>query len=270
MFDGRLRRERTGSLGTLEELNKRKREETDKSEEKANLQVFKKSVKTTRSPEKEEKMNEGIEMVLKKLEYIQNELVELKSSNQALQRENQDLRHEIRKYQGKLEQENCELREKIVSWEEKVRNIEWRIEKREKEDRKNNIIISEKLEENIGKQHNLRETHVKELLEKLTETKYPTTRIVETQYLTRRQNGTDVIRVKLDSWEAKNQIMKNKYKLARYDKRVFIDDDLTNAEAEIQKNLREKARNERLQGRKVKVGYRKICIEGKWTKWEDL
>lgn len=42
---------------------------------------------------------------------------------------------------------------------------------------------------------------------------------------------------------------------------IWIEDDLTKEEREIQKQLREKAKKERTKGKKVKVGYMKIFIE---------
>jgi hypothetical protein len=43
---------------------------------------------------------------------------------------------------------------------------------------------------------------------------------------------------------------------------MYIDDDLTTKEREIQKKLREEAREER--GKSVKIGYRKIHINREW------
>lgn len=39
---------------------------------------------------------------------------------------------------------------------------------------------------------------------------------------------------------------------------IWIEDDLTKKEREIQKQLKEKAKKERTKGKKVKVGYMKI------------
>jgi hypothetical protein len=58
--------------------------------------------------------------------------------------------------------------------------------------------------------------------------------------------------------EQKNNIMLNKSKLK----------DLTNEEREIQKKSREVAREERDRGKRVKIGYRKIHINGEWFIWD--
>jgi hypothetical protein len=57
--------------------------------------------------------------------------------------------------------------------------------------------------------------------------------------------------------------MLNKSKLKeRKDDRMYTADDLTKEERETQKKLRELAREERDRGKRVKIGYRKIQING--------
>jgi hypothetical protein len=46
-------------------------------------------------------------------------------------------------------------------------------------------------------------------------------------------------------------------------------DDLTKEERETQKKLRELAREERDRGKSVKMGYRKIQINGDWFRWDE-
>jgi hypothetical protein len=57
--------------------------------------------------------------------------------------------------------------------------------------------------------------------------------------------------------------MLNKSKLKeRKGERTYINDDLTNEQRKTQKKLRELAREERDRGKKVKIGSRKIQING--------
>jgi hypothetical protein len=44
---------------------------------------------------------------------------------------------------------------------------------------------------------------------------------------------------------------------------------LTNEERKTQKKLREVAREERDRGKRVKIGYRKIQINGEWFIWDE-
>jgi hypothetical protein len=45
---------------------------------------------------------------------------------------------------------------------------------------------------------------------------------------------------------------------------MYKDDDLTNEERKTQKKLREMSREKRDRGKRVKIGYRKIQINGEW------
>jgi hypothetical protein len=53
----------------------------------------------------------------------------------------------------------------------------------------------------------------------------------------------------------------------RKGERMYIDDDLTNEEKKTQKKLREVTREVRNKGKRVKIGYRKIQINGEWFIW---
>jgi len=55
-------------------------------------------------------------------------------------------------------------------------------------------------------------------------------------------------------------------------RKIYIDNDLTQKEREVQRKLREIARDERADGRRARVGYRRIEIEGQmyiWNKEEN-
>jgi hypothetical protein len=50
---------------------------------------------------------------------------------------------------------------------------------------------------------------------------------------------------------------------------ILVDDDLKNEERKTQTRLREVAREERNRGTRVKIGYRKIQINGEWFTWDE-
>ena len=80
----------------------------------------------------------------------------------------------------------------------------------------------------------------------------------------------DIFRTRVNSFDTKMKIMKNKFKLKGIDKSLYIDDDLTKTEADVQKQLRDMAVIERKKNNTVKVGYRKICVNGNWRNWDEL
>lgn len=69
----------------------------------------------------------------------------------------------------------------------------------------------------------------------------------------------------MKNWESKQKIMREKYKLKGKD--VFIEHDLTKEEREVQRQIREVARNSKKRGGITKIGYRKLRIDETWYKW---
>jgi hypothetical protein len=81
-------------------------------------------------------------------------------------------------------------------------------------------------------------------------------------------NKDKMMLVKIESWNQKKNIILNKSKLKeRKGERMYIDDGLTNEEKKAQKKLREVTREVRNKGKRVKIGYRKIQINGEWFIW---
>jgi polysaccharide deacetylase 2 family uncharacterized protein YibQ len=70
--------------------------------------------------------------------------------------------------------------------------------------------------------------------------------------------------VEMEEWSGKEKVMKLKGKLRGKKKteKIFIDNDITKPEREIQKKLGTIAEEKKREGKEVKVGYMKITIEG--------
>lgn len=79
------------------------------------------------------------------------------------------------------------------------------------------------------------------------------------------KNRREIVVVELKDWETKQRIMSVKSKLG--ERKIYIEHDLTREEREVQKILRKRAREERREGRKVKVGYRKLVIDETQFVW---
>jgi len=52
-------------------------------------------------------------------------------------------------------------------------------------------------------------------------------------------------------------------------RKIYIDNDLTQEEREMQRKLREVARGEKANGRRIRVRYRRIEIEGQMYIWNE-
>ncbi|CAL1680915.1 unnamed protein product [Lasius platythorax] len=138
----------------------------------------------------------------------------------------------------------------IMETREEVKKIKKAMEDRERKERRNNLIITELKKE----KKNIYET-TREFLEEFG--------VIEgvKRIQAVGKEGREMIIVEMSSREEKEGIMKVKKKLGS--RRVYIDHDLTMEEREVQRKLRERAREEKMEGRRVKVGYRKIEIQGK-------
>ena len=149
---------RSNSFGDIEEVLKRKREQENEEVTVVDEQVFKRSSKTNRTPIKPG-TNLVMEEILKRLTDIQNELKEIKESNKVLQASSNEIREEFKLYREEVEKENKKLKLKVQDLEEKVLKIVDDAEKKEKQEMKNNIIFTGRmdteLKEDQVKQKNL-------------------------------------------------------------------------------------------------------------------
>lgn len=85
-----------------------------------------------------------------------------------------------------------------------------------------------------------------------------------------RNVGEERYIVEMETMNGKIEILKNKWKLKQLkSKIVYINEDLTRKETEIQKRIKEMATKERNKGNTVKIGYRKIIINDKRWIWDN-
>lgn len=77
-----------------------------------------------------------------------------------------------------------------------------------------------------------------------------------------------VIIARLSQWEDKVEIMRKKKNLG--DRKIYINHDLTIEERMMQRKLSDIAKEKKQKNNRVKIGYRKLCINGNWKSWEDI
>jgi len=189
------------------------------------------------------------------LEELKKELVEIKEFNK-------NLRKEYLKKERQWEKEKMELKKVIVGLEEKVSELLERDDQRERNERKNNIIVSGEFEDLTGK--NI-DKLMEYTLQKVTGENIP---VFNTKVIQKNNDGESKFLVKLRSYEQKQKIMKNKHKLTGWE--VYINDDLIKKDRVIQAKLREYAKIEKAKGNLVKIGFRKIKINEKWKNFEEI
>lgn len=276
--------------GEKEEKRKRLRQE----DEDLLRETFKKSNKIVRTPpkleEEKRKADENIEkgkmeidkaeeytsrLILEEIRDMRREMVE---GRKELKEEITNLKTKITVIEEKWTVREKELTDRIRGIEEKLKETErkrkieeevnkvtrkevlevkGKIEEKEKQERKNNIIIRwmEKKEQNM-----------REMIASFLEKEFRVTNGIEKIDILGRQ-GREIALVKLKDWETKTELMKEKKKLGT--KRIYIDHDMTKGEREVQRIIKERADKARKEGMKVKIGYKKIEINDKRFLWSD-
>lgn len=203
-------------------------------------EVFRRSKKTIRSPDKKKMADEDIKKLMAMVGDVMQEIKEMRQ-------EQRDFREEF----VEIKQENRELKKKVVE-------LESRLEKIDRGNRRLNLVIKgiDPQEKNLGE---------KQIQEFLRDKLGVAAKVSEAQRFENAGRDGIIVKIKVDCWEQKEQIMKNKGKLKG--SKIYIESDLTEHEQIIQKKIRDIAKSEKERGRQVKVGYQKIRIDGKWMRW---
>lgn len=252
---------------------------------------FQKSRKTLRSPTRKRKERDSeadMEEIAKMLKNLTLDITELKkdmrSGNDDLKKSMEENNLQMKSMIEETRKEIAEIKEKEKVWNEerkqlmqalktketdytkeiershalenRIAQLENRGEREEKEKRRNNIVIK-------GKEFN--ENHlqkeVQEFVKKFLEVD------VDIKEAYKNKTGK-IVKVKLETWGQKTAVMKAKHKLRQINEEIYIDNDLTITEGNIQREIRKIAEEERKKGSYTKIGYQKLKINNKWFVWE--
>ena len=139
--------------------------------------------------------------------------------------------------------------------ERRFRELEWKMEEKEREERRKNIVIRGM--EDKGKT-------VKEGVEELFRIMGIQERIESVKKV---GAGGEIVVVKLKEQETKRKVMEEKKKLAG--RKESIEADLTWRERKMKRKLEAIAEGERKRGERVWVRYSRVMIVGCWWKWDE-
>ena len=288
-----LGRRRADSEGSILDSFKRKREDEEEQErlraEKEIEEEFLKARKVGRSPptkktevvirtaetpdsqktEQEKEMDVKLDKLMEAVLAVKKDMEELRKDNRDLRQGMQDLRDEWKSRDEIWEKERKEMRGRIEVLEAKkdqaegltgrLEGLERKEETREKRERRNNITLR-------GEDLPRKETP-KDTVEYVLRHELQVEAEIEEAYWVGKGEKRGLLIAKLKSWQQKRAVMLKKGTLK--EKKLFIDNDLTKKEREIQKNIKDIAKAEREQGAKVKVGYRKVKINDKTFIWKE-
>lgn len=137
-----------------------------------------------------------------------------------------------------------ETRREVVKMKKKMEEIE-------KQERKNRIII---------KGLEISEENMQDTVRSFLEENFKIAKQIKEIMIVGRERGKAAV-VEMMDWKAKQEIMREKNKLRG--KTIFIDHDMSKEEKEIQRKIVERAKDEKKKGRKAKIGYKKLYIEGR-------
>ncbi|XP_043587564.1 vicilin-like seed storage protein At2g18540 [Bombus pyrosoma] len=260
----------------------------DKEESKNTLERYSWTEKeiTTRGEGREgmtervEKMERGLEAMVKEIKgMFETQLEELmRAMKEEIKREMKEERgrreRKMKEEREKRERERARKRERAREREERdrekeqwererkelvnrIRRIEEEREREEREKRRNNIVI---------KGVDWKEGNKEEAVKEFVRDKMGIETEVEKAHTIRVGERTTIMVATMKSREEKIRIMKGKSRLV---KGVYIDDDLTRKEREIQQQIRKEARTRREKGEHVRTGYMKLEMGNRWYRWNE-
>lgn len=290
----RLGRERTASLGDINEMWRRKRErgvEEGGEEER----LFRKSKLMQRSPEKKGG-EESVETVIREMREVRDAIKEVAEQVQGIRKEMRkgeerwreekaEMTERIRKLEGELEMEK-RRGGKAEEWEERlermeraersgerergrgqggeeldrrVRDIERKLENRERDERRCNLVIK-----GIRPGKGAPSEEARGLLQQME----VGGTVEGVRVAGRWEEGREaVVIVRMSSVEEKKEVMRARHKLRG--RGEVIEEDMTWEERRTQWQLRRVAEDQERKGRRTRVNHGKIWIEGEWWTWDE-
>lgn len=226
--------------------SKRKREETSPETS------FRKSKKTARTPVKSGESMSDFKEIKEMMTSLMQEVKEIRKENREYREDVLKLREQNERMEGEIKH----LRKKV----ERLELIEDKLEKMDRNDRRDNIIISGlTLEGGNGRDMDRGlEQFIQQNLN------------VDVRVLEASKINDKMWVAKLESFQKKIEVLKNTHKLRNGTyRRVYINSDLTKEERIVQKKIRERAVRERREGKNVKVGYQRLTIDGERYSWSN-
>ncbi|KAJ3646455.1 hypothetical protein Zmor_024043 [Zophobas morio] len=255
----------------------RKKRDREVESPKENEQVFQRSKITVRSPlqSREKENQEDIEMeeVKKMISELATQIRDdirdsnkqlLNEWNTQLKEELKTIREELKQTRDQLQGQNQEIRDKYEEWKrakeemgKRVGEVESQLDRMEREKRRNKVVMMG-LDIETGEQKQIIGKVTKFLEEKVK---------VESKVKSAYKIAEKVYVVEFENREEKINVMKSKKNLKGSS--IYINDDLTKTERKIQNKIKEEATKERNKGKVVRMGYKKLTVDGRNFKWNE-
>lgn len=243
---------------STDEYNRRKRYREEK-------EVFDRSKRINRTPTKGVRnMDEKMDVLLKEIREMRVHTEQVREINNEVKQmrvEMKEYREEVRQ----LKKENANLKEECnkVDIENKelkkeMGKLKSSMEIMEKRSKENNVIITGILIDTT--EGILLEQSMSNFFRQHLELNIKPKRAIKL--------GPKICLVELNTEQEKRDIMQNKRKLRNIkEEKIFINEDLTRAEREMKKEIKARAQEEMAKGKEVKMGFKKVIIDGQEWRW---
>lgn len=215
-------------------------------------QPFRNSKLTARSPPTIKSEVQNMDQIM---QAIENMRADMNKGFQKNREQTENLTCELKMIREEMNKKEEEWKKEREALHNKICQMEERMEILERKERGNNIIIKNT------------EMEGKELSKEVTQFIKKEMKIdVEITEAYEVRKGIVLAKLKKRSEKRNIMIKKNMLK----ETQIYVEDDLTYKERQIQKKLREVARKEKAHGKQVKVGYQRITIDKKTYAWTDI
>ena len=151
--------------------------------------------------------------------------------------------------------------EQVEEWRLRIRKMEVKQDKKEREGRRNNVVIR-----GIGVEGRDVEEEVKKLWGRMGLEEGGIKEVARIG--TPRGDGFGMVLVKLAGREEKRRVLEARKKVKGGRER--IEDDLTEEERRGRWKIEREAQSERERGKVVQIGYMKMWVNGKVRKWDEV
>lgn len=185
--------------------------------------------------------------LIKEVKEIRSENKEVWEHFQMMKQENDSLKQEIK-----------DIKEKMSKMEQTAKEMDLLLERNEREKKKNNLLIrgveidSKNREIISGAMENM----IKQYMD------------VEVKIKNAYKINDRTCLIEIDNFNQKLEVLKNKHKLKNVKSQIiYIENDLTTKERDIQKTIRAVANTEKRKGKSVKISFNKLVIEGVEWVW---
>lgn len=209
-------------------------------------------------------MEAKLDLLLKAVEEFKVSQKEFKSSLEEVNATQGDIKKELAEFKQSIQEKESRWQEERADLVSMNKQLESRLDQLERNERRNNAILS-----GVDVSRENATGVVKELFAKLD----PTIKTSEIRDF-KTQAGASKIFVRFANLEDKMKVFKAKQKLTISDNKgasrpVFINDDLSKKDQQINFLARKLARDFRAHNKTVKLAYRKLCVDGEWLAWNE-